>query len=336
MKLSNAQIKELITGAVDFDESDGKISPLRFTEAQRNVYLSNEDFYTKSHAAAGMKMRFRTDATSLFMDVSFLRGSSRKYYSFDVYSNGKQIGCLDNFSEMEIPKNYAKIDCLLNDASKTFELGEGIKEVCILFPWSVAVQISEITLENATFIEAVKREKTLLVYGDSITQGYDALRPSGRYMTKITDFFGFDEVSKAIGGEIFNPNLAKEKDNFTPDLIYVSYGSNDWNKCTYDEFKSNCMGFFENLRNNYPTLKIIAATPIWRKEIGEERPFGDFKCVEEYIRYVASQIDNIEVISGFNLVPHNEDYFADLRLHPSDAGFDVYFENLKELIKHRI
>jgi len=336
MKLANEQIKNFLTGAVDFEETEGKLTPLRFTKAQRNVYLSNDDFYTKSYASAGIKMRFRTDATSIFVSASFSRGSSRKYYSFDVYSNGRLIGYLDNFSETEIPKAYAKIDCPLNDASKTFELGEGTKEVCILFPWSVSVHISQIVLGNATFAEGVKNDKKLLVYGDSITQGYDALRPSNRYMTKITNTFGYDEVSKAIGGEIFNLNLAKEKDNFTPDLIYVSYGSNDWNKCTYDEFKSNCMGFFENLRNNYPTLKIIAATPIWRKEIGEERPFGDFKGVEEYIRYVASQIDNIEVISGFNLVPHNEDYFADLRLHPSDAGFDIYFENLKELIKHRI
>ncbi len=330
MKLTNEQIKSFLTGAVDFEETEEKLTPLRFTKAQRNVYLSNDDFYLKSQSSAGIKMRFRTDATSFFIDVSFSRGSSRKYYSFDVYSNGRLIGYLDNFSETEIPKAYAKIDCPLNDASKTFELGEGTKEVCILFPWSVSVHISQIVLGNATFAEGVKNDKKLLVYGDSITQGYDALRPSNRYMTKITNTFGYDEVSKAIGGEVFNPALADERDDFTPDLIYVSYGSNDWNKCTYDAFKSNCRGFFENLRKNYPKVKIVAATPIWRKEIGEERPFGDFCGAERFIRRVASEIDNIDVISGFNFVPHDESYFADLRLHPNDEGFEHYYSNLKE------
>lgn len=332
MKLSNEQIKNLMTGAVDFDETDGKLTPHRFTKAQRDVYLSNEDFHSKAHAAAGIKMRFKTDATSISVSASFSRGSSRKYYSFDVYSNGILVGCLDNFGDMEIPKAYAKMECLSDAASKTFEVGEGTKEVCVLFPWSVAVHIEEICLENATFAEKVNNDKLLLVYGDSITQGYDALRPSARYMTKLAEFFGFDEVSKAIGGEIFNPALAMEKDDFTPDLIYVSYGSNDWNKCTYDAFKSNCRGFFENLRKNYPDVKIIASSPVWRKEITEERPFGDFHGAERFIRQVASETDNIDVVSGFNFVPHDEEYFADLRLHPNDTGFEHYFSNLKNCL----
>ena len=336
MKLSNEQIKNLITGAVEFEEKDGKLTPHRFTKAQRNVYLSNDDFYSKSQSSAGIKMRFKTDATSIFINVSFSRGSSRRYYSFDVYSDGKLVGYLDNFEGIEIPKAYAKIECDLSDASKNFELGEGTKEVCVLFPWSVSVHISEISLNNATFAEKVEKDKLLLVYGDSITQGYDALRPSNRYITKIAGIFGYDEVSKAIGGEIFNPALAMEKDDFTPDLIYVSYGTNDWNKCTYEVFESNCRVFFENLRRNYPDIKIIAASPIWRKEMCEDRPFGNFSEVEKFIRYVASEFDNIDVIGGFDLVPHNEDYFADLRLHPNDNGFNIYYKNLTQLLKHRI
>ena len=332
--LSNEQIKSLMTGAVDFEETSGSIIPYRFTKAQRDVYLSNDDFYSKSHSSAGIKMRFKTDATNICLKVSFSRGSSRTYYSFDVYSNGNLVGFLDNFTGVKIPKAYAKIECPWDDVCKSFELGNGIKEVCILFPWSVSVHISEIVLEGATFAEAIKNDKTFLVYGDSITQGYDALRPSNRYMTRIVDYFGFDEISKAIGGEIFNPDLAKEKDDFIPDLIYVSYGSNDWNKTTYDEFKINCRGFFENLKNNYPDVNIIAATPLWRKEITEKRPFGEFSKVEEYIYQISNNIGNMKVISGFNLVPHNEEYFADLRLHPNDKGFELYFENLKNIFKN--
>ena len=64
-----------------------------------------------------------------------------------------------------------------------------------------------------------------------------------------------------------------------------------------------------------------------------EKEFGPFPELEEEIRAAVKVYDNMEVISGFGLVPHDEAYYADLRLHPNDEGFSHYFANLKETIK---
>ena len=152
--------------------------------------------------------------------------------------------------------------------------------------------------------------------------------PCNKYISRLADLLDAQEYNKAIGGEIFFPALAATKEAFEPDYITVAYGTNDWNRCTKEAFTENCKAFLYNLSNNYPNTGIFVITPIWRKEISESRPFGEFRCVGEIIQEQAAKFRNISVIQGFEFVPHNENMFGDLRLHPNDTGFEYYFENL--------
>lgn len=334
MRLSFEQIKEIATGAVDTHIEDGMLHLRRFSSEQMELYRqSNKSFYKKAFALSGMKLLFKTDSKNLFMKFKTEESTTRKYFSFDIFVNGNPVDYIDNFSHMEIPQMYANMDMPLGDFSKNIYLGEGEKTVCVYLPWSVKVLFEEISVDDNSFIESVKPEKKLLVFGDSITQGYDALRPSNRYITRIADLLCAQEYNKAIGGEKFFPELAELKEAFVPDYILVSYGSNDWFHRDVETFKVKCKGFFENLVKSYPNTKIFAVTPIWRKDMTEERIFGDFKTVDPLIRNAVKDIENISVISGFDFVPKEEKYFADLRLHPNDEGFKYHVKNLSEEIK---
>jgi len=336
MQLSFEQIKEIATGAVDSHIEDGMLQLKRFSPEQMELYrVSNEMFYKKTFALSGMKLLFKTNSENLFMKFKTEYAGSRKYFSIDIFVNGKPIDYIDNFSDVEIPQMYATMDFPLGDFSKNIYLGDGEKTVCVYLPWSVKTLFEEISVDDNSFVEAIKPEKKLLVFGDSITQGYDALRPSNRYITKIADLLCAEEYNKAIGGEKFFPALAELKDSFNPDYILVSYGSNDWRHRDMETFKVKCKGFFENLAKNYPNTKIFAVTPIWRKDMTKESIFGDFKMVDPLIRNAVKDIENISVISGFDFVPKDEKYFADLKLHPNDEGFRYHAENLSKEIKTR-
>ncbi len=336
MKLSFEQIKEITTGAVGVQEEDSNLLFKRFTKEQEQLYKAKyEPFYERTFCPAGIKLLFKTDSKNLFIKLKTICLGTRKYFSVDVFVNGKPVGYIDNFSDTELPDYYAYLGFPNGDFSKNIELGEGEKTVCVHLPWSVKTLIEEISLDDNAFIEAVKPKKKLLVYGDSITQGYDALRPSNRYIAKIAELLDAEEYNKAIGGEQFYPELAKLKDSICPDYITVAYGTNDWNDNNINEdiFKSRCKDFYTNLSENYPDAKIFAITPIWRKDLNDFRTLGDFRKVDEYIRSVLKVFKNIKVISGFGFVPEDEKYFADLRLHPNDAGFECYAEQLyKEII----
>ena len=338
MKLSLEQIKNITTGAVRVEEEKGKLRFFRFTDEQEALYKKasmelNRPFYDRCAATAGIRLRFKTNSQTLRLAVEVLKCTSRRYFSFDLFVNGRAIGALDNFSEEELPQNYTEAELPLGRFSKEFMLGAGVKEVCIYFPWSVCPLLEEISLEEGALVEAVKPCKKLLAFGDSITQGYDALRPSMRYVAKLADRLGAEELNKGIGGEIFFPPLAELKEGFSPDYITVAYGTNDWGRQTQECFYSACKAFYEAISKNYPAAKIFAITPIWRADHTRTRDFGPFKRVEEIIGEAVSHLPNVTVLSGFDLVPKSEAYFADLRLHPNDKGFEYYAENLYNEIR---
>ena len=337
MKLSFNQIKEITTGAVLVKEEDGMISLKRFTQEQEELYkVTNQDFYNKTFSTSGIKFLFKTDSKSLFLKLKTMLSSSRKYFSVDIFVDGKPIGYIDNFSNIELPQNYTQMEFPLGDFSKKFQLGEGKKTVCVHLPWSVKTFIEEISIDDNAFIEGIKPKKKLIAFGDSITHGYDALRPSNRYVAKLADMLGAEEFNKAIGGERFFPELAELTDAFVPDYITVAYGTNDWSGIDQETFKNKCKDFYTTISQNYPQAKIFAITPIWRKDMNEYRTFGSFEEVEKNIKNAVKSIENITVISGFDFVPKDEKYFADLRLHPNDNGFECYAENLYKEIKTKI
>lgn len=124
-------------------------------------------------------MCFKTDNKTLYLNTTVQNARARTYFSFDVFVNDTLVGCLDNFSEQEIPDDYSEIKFPCGTFEKTFDLGEGVKTVTVHLPWNKITKIYQLVLEDGAFLEPVRRQKKLLAFGDSITQGFDALRPSG-------------------------------------------------------------------------------------------------------------------------------------------------------------
>lgn len=322
MKLTLEQIRSITMGAVDVREEQGVVCFSRFYPAQMEMYRQkNLDFYKKAHATAGVKLSFRTDSKTLSMKVQIEPGSSRTYFSVDVFAEGKPVGYLQ-----ELPDRY------LGEFSGKFSLGAGEKTVMVYLPWSVELKLKELSLEEGASIEPVCPSKTVLIYGDSITQGYDARRSCMRYTAKIAEYLHAEEHNRAIGGEVYYAPLPQLEGDISPDYIAVAYGTNDWNKVTQQEFEEQCRAFVKTVSERNPQAEIFILTPIWRKELREQRPFGPFEDVEKLIGQCCEGFSNVKVIRCFDFVPKEESYFYDGRLHPNDEGFRHYAQNLCKAI----
>lgn len=338
MKLKLEQIKSITLGAVNVFEKDGYFDFHRFTPEQEALYDDPKnprpfsESNVKSLTSAGIKLRFVTNTKSITLTVRFKRGMNRCYYSTDVCCNGKFVGAIA--SHESIPENL-KEDLEEKETTKTFSFDSGEKEICIYLPFSTITTIKDIVLDDGAYVEPVKSDKILLSFGDSITHGYDALRSFNSYANRLADKLNYQIYNKAMGGEIYFPELANTKDSFVPDLITVAYGTNDWNsdKMTPEILGSRCYEFIKNLRENYPNTKIAVISPIWRKELDEEKPFGAFSSVADVLKEQTEKFDNVYFIKGFDFVPKNPSYFSDKRLHPNDKGFEHYLNNLYEEIK---
>jgi hypothetical protein len=333
MKLTYQQIASAVSGAVRAWEGEDGFHACRFTREQTDAYLiRREDFHRKALSASGIVIRFRTDSPSLKLSVTVRSGSSRKYFGVDLLVDGRYVDSLKNFEDPTFGAHYVGMEASLGDFFKEFDLGPGEKNVALYLPWSVECVITALELADGAAFAPVKREKKLLAFGDSITQGYDALMPHRKYITRLADYLGMEEINKAIGGEIFWPELALMAHDFQPDMITVAYGTNDWTNRPYAEFRAASRAFYENLRKTYPNAPIFALTPVWRKDsVNQSRDYESIHQAEELIRQAVEDLPNITVIRGWEMIPQEEKLYADLNLHPNDEGFNHYFNNL---VKH--
>ena len=335
MKLTIEQLKSISLGTVEVKQKEDGFEFLRFTDEQTELYKGVQDsFHLKTFSTAGVRLSFTTDSRTLGMEVTTSLSSSRKYYSFDIFSNGIPVGYLDNFERKPMPIPYTEAPFPLGEAKIEVNLGAGEKKIDIHFPWSVRVTLRSLTLDDGASLTPVKPSKKLLAFGDSITHGYDAFRPSNRYICKLADALGAEEYNKAIGGEVFRPSLGKTLDPFSPDYLTVAYGTNDWSKLSsLGEFRDNAFGFYHNLAANYPDAKIFALTPIWRRDMARVNNVGSYADVLCAIGDAVDGLKNVTLIECADAVPHSTNLYADYRLHPNDIGFWHYFMNVYNKIE---
>ncbi len=311
--------RDFVRGCVEAVESEGEWTFHRFLPKQAQAYrdAGNEDFYRKTFATAGVRIAFHTDAESLSFDYRFAYGSSRKFGFFDVCVDGAIVTHF-GLDEDDGARHHAEAT-----------LGQGEKDVEIYFPWSRQAFVSNLALDGASFATPLRRPRTMLSFGDSITQGYDAQYPSLAYAEAIARLLGADNTNKAIGGDRFFPALLEEPDTFQPDVVLVAYGTNDWSRCQPDDVRARAKAFYERLAALYPAARILAVTPLWRGDPPSHSPCGeDVRCIDRIIREACKDIPNAAVIHGYNLVPHLPEFFSDRRLHPNDIGFALYAQNL--------
>ena len=335
MELTYEQIQSVACGAVRYIVEEDGITFHRFTQAQHEMYEKKDiAFFDKSKTSSGIKLCFRTDSKVLYLDSTVKNARSRTYFSFDVFVDDNLVGCLDNYSDQEIPRDFSQINFPVGRFGRTFNLGTGMKTVTVHLPWNKITKLHKLYLSDGAIVEPVKQEKKMLVFGDSISVGFDCLRPSRRQVARIAKQLGAEEFNKCIGGERYCPDLSELPEDFIPDYIYVAYGTNDYSSTTPETFYANSKKFFENLDKNYPGVKTFVITPIWRVNYNTlERPYRSFFEIDEAIHVLLAERHNTIVISGFDLVPHSVDYFGDYGLHPNMVGHDYYFENLWKEIK---
>lgn len=333
MKLDLSQIRAITVGAQEITLEEDGFHFYRFNRRQQELYRGiNEDFYKKCHASSGVRLQFATDSRKLKLDISVSSASSRSYFALDVFVNGVMIGSIDNLTD-DMPLDYTLAQLPLGKYAGEFDLGEGIKDVSIFLPWSVCAVVQSVELDNGASVVPDKPKHKLLAFGDSITQGYDAKHPSNKYITRLAMALDAEECNKAIGGEEFYPPMAEAENGSAPDYIVVAYGTNDWSHSTRQLLTERCRAFYKILSDKYPNAKIFALSPIWREDWQTEKPVGPFHDVEAIIRQSVKDLPNVTVVRGFDHVPKDTGYFADLRLHPNDAGFDHYFNNLLEKLR---
>ena len=319
MLLNFEQIRSITTGAVSLEQEENGIRFYRFNREQRTLYQPRVRFLEeKMLSTAGIQFSFRTDSSTLYLRTTVSKGSASNHFSFDLFVNGQYMDSLDNLSDSE-----------LGTYEKTFSLGDGEKTVCLYFPWSVAVVVEALSLEDGASLTPMIPTKKLLIYGDSITHGNTVRYTYNHYIPRLARAMDVQVRNKAIAGTTSFPELVRTESPYEPDYVLVAYGSNDWDRHEEAFFVEKYREMLQLIGENYPKAQVFAISPIWRRDQEtRQRRMGPLSAIEKNILAIAKDLPNVTVIPGIDLVPHDLQYFADAGLHPNDDGYAFYFQNL--------
>lgn len=210
------------------------------------------------------------------------------------------------------------------------------------------------------------KEKTIICLGDSITAGALSSSPQTAYVGRLTQLSGATVINYGSGGSriskqtkpSFNPVIdrdfilrAKEMQP-TADYVVIFGGTNDFGHGdaplgslgddTPYTFYGALFCLYTLLKNKYPTAKMVAVTPLRRRDENapEERGFylSPLKDYVSAIKRVAKEfsIPVLDLFSNAELTftpkENGEKYFSADGLHPNDLGHQIIAQELYQFL----
>jgi len=109
-------------------------------------------------------------------------------------------------------KLEGEAEAVKNEGALNIVLDGKLNRVTVFLPNLSKVKLYDAELRDSSRIIPAKKKGKILFYGDSITQGYDAIRPSKSYVNGFCFANDIEPINLGIGGDVFNAdNVSEEK-----------------------------------------------------------------------------------------------------------------------------
>ena len=353
--LNTEELVSCVVNSINHWEDDEAYSTfLRFTDRQIKVYESNAQFHQMSLCSSGAFLMLETNGDELTIDckiaelnpIELIRIKGETTFGQILHSLGETIknviwsgGQLDIVQYLDLYINDIYIDSVsLGSGLLTFSIPNPDHQwvnVKIWFPLYKPMFIRNVSI-NGEWRKSSKKRPVLYAFGDSITQGFVAGKPSFCYVTQLAELLGVDALNQGIGGAVFDPLILDDFENLAvPDLITVAYGTNDWSgDQSYEKIKEQITLFFGRLHQLFPAVPTYVLTPIWRADMNDTQTSGTLACIAQLIQDIAGAYPSVHLIDGISISPHNPAFFADGFLHPNISGFSYIAPRLFTAIKN--
>lgn len=323
------------------EDEEGFLSFLRFTDRQLDVYGKNPLFRVMSLCSSGVCLSFDTNGDEITVTCKAIELSKKLLVDIKgEMTLGQILHQLGNTIK-KVNQAGSRLDILQhldlyinNHYQSSVRLGSGELVFCfpnaghdwvnvkIWLPIYKPMSIGYLSV-NGEFRPSSDTRPLMLSFGDSITQGFIAGKPSFCYVAQLAELLEVFALNQGIGGCLYHPDILTDAENLpAPDLITVAYGINDWHQDpSFDSIREHITGFYARLHELYPQVPTYVLTPIWCDDMLTPQPCGSFADVTGLILEIAGQYSQIRIIDGVGISPHNPSCYSDGWLHPNISGF---------------
>lgn len=317
-------MKALFHYAYDVNLENGKYRPSRFTERQVEALKKlNEDFGQSARCGSGIAMCFYTSS----QEISFSFGVLTKLKfqcGFDIWENGVFYS--------HIPVSDVVGEDVFTYTKKT--AGETLIEIYL--PAAAEMEIWDLNLGDFRFLPL--KPKTVLFYGDSLTQCLYTPNSSLAFPAVLSRIKGVEHLNRGIGSLYYEASCLDENDKFNPDTIIVEFGPNDIVKhdsdgkvvladgeavfCTVDdvpELMAKAEAYLDKLCRIYPNAELNIIT-----SISVAKDFGEsvYKVREAYNTALTQLCGKKQwkCIDADKIISSNEQFRTEDKIHFNQLG----------------
>ena len=319
MKLTANSLKKLVKGACYFEVNRGYLTAYKYSKAQLDLMNAPgyDSFWRERGSfSAGIRIELKTDSDFISFDYKATDGTklTDRSNSLDVWVSSTLYSVL----HLEKSQGSVRID-----------LPKGEKKVAIYLPCDCKFSIKRFFVSG--HYKVVKdKSPSVLVIGDSITQGYGPAFSSGSYFNELQRQTGYNMLNQGIGGYRCEPQDLMYVEGFIPDKIITFLGTNWYDAPNEYDYETATVGFYKRLTELYPDKQILSISPIWRgnSDLDVER----FTWCREIVKRECLKYENITYVDGFTLIPNVLDCFCDT-VHPNEYGCLMIATNIHKVMK---
>ena len=316
MKLTEKTLMKFARGVTGYTKENGYILFLRFGKNQMD-FMSQSSFdkawLNWARFTGGIRLEFKTDSENI--DFDYVSSCSHpRANTVDLYIENK-LHCV-----YKIEENLK--------GSVRFSLPSGEKTVTIYLPNESIFKIKNFTIDGS-YKTVKSKKKTLLAYGDSITQGAGPEIASLSYINILNREYKYDIIDQGIGGYRFEAGHLMKVEGISPERIIVALGTNYYDAADIYDYEKAVSDYFKRLNEIYPSVKKLVITPIYRvRDLDIER----YEWCRGVIKREALKYNGTYVVDGETVMPNDPITLSD-GVHPSTYGSMMMGKRLIEKMK---
>ena len=303
---------------------------------RRDVLAIGDEFLAHRAAQpAGARMRFRTDARLLRLDLRAEEGSG----ALDASIEGGPVRRIDvggRSGIVEIELGGGGAGGVEREGARGVE-----REVELWMPHAGRVGIRSIALADGSGIAPAPPRPRFVAYGSSITQCTDAAGPSETWPALVARAHGWDLHGLGFAGACYlDPIVAETMAAALPDVAFVCAGINIWERATHTPrmLRAGLLDFVRCLAaSGAPAIAVMSPIVSPERERVANAAGVTLAQVRDEVERAARIARNelglpVHPIPGLTVFDAGEMGLFRDGLHPTSEGYAVMAERLSPVL----
>ena len=322
MKLTIEQIKAAANGIIRTEQNELGLELHRFSRTQEGFFYQTHPLYCREsffngyfgrncRTCAGVTLDFVCDAEEIHITFGRIEATNDSTgQKFNLYVDGEWAAAFEAEGDIH------------------YKASGGSHRYVLYLPYFAFPIISGMELTGATVYEPRKREAEILFLGDSITQGVGAGHPGNTYVCRAARHLDVGILDQANSGFVYDAGSLERVCD--PKVVVTAYGINDYGRKSLEQLENQTREFLEKVRVLYPEAVLVSILPLWTVWNEERENYREAE--RACLKRLYEELSDV-VVDGHEMMPHDRKYLSD-EVHPNDAGYACYGENLSALLRN--